>query len=238
MLMKGCDFKAACEMIDPLVGKTSIHTIKQRKDPAPLLIRIKTQATREYVEVSRYLTGRGLEVAPGLLEHSGMTYFSEGSPVGKFAAMIAPMVSSKGELASMHVTYLRDGVKAPVDAAKKVMPPAMKLAGSCVRLYRRDDSGVLAIAEGIESAIAYKLMTGIPTWAATNAMLLAQWQPPAGVSKIVIAGDNDSSYAGQEAAFMLARRLKANGLDVSVDLPAKPDTDWCDCLAAMRNIGG
>lgn len=236
MLLKGCQFKDACAMIDPLIGKSAMHTSRQRKDPVPLLIRIKSQSTREYREVRRYLESRGLEVPPGVLEHGGMTYYSDGSVIGKYAAMIAPMICAGGELASIHVTYLHGGAKASVDSPKKMMPPAIKLAGSCVRLYRRDDTGVIAIAEGIESAIAYKVLTGVPTWAATNATLLAQWKPPEGITRVVVAGDNDASFAGQEAAYMLARRLKSDGLDVNVDIPAVTDTDWCDVLAETKRL--
>ena len=44
------------------------------------------------------------------------------------------------------------------------------LRGAAVRLYEATDR--LAITEGIENALAVRLATGWPTWAATSATLL------------------------------------------------------------------
>ena len=94
----------------------------------------------------------------------------------------------------------------------------------------------MAIAEGIETALAYSLHTGLGCWAATNATLLAQWKPPENCREVVIAADNDSSFAGQHAAYQLAYRLHAKGYRVEVDMPFTADVDWCDVIA-LRNYG-
>lgn len=232
-LRGGITFKEACAVIDPLVGSAKMHTSRDKKrDPAPLIMRIKSESSRDVADVAQYLEGRGLEVPPGILGHAGLTYYTDGNAAGKYAAMIAPMLSHDGELLSHHVTYLEDGKKAQVDPAKKMMTPVRKLDGACARLYRRGQ--VLAIAEGIESAIAYKMLTSVPTWAATSSSLLAKWKPPLGVSTVVIAGDNDASYAGQHAAYSLACRLVIDGYHVMVDIPKEVDTDWCDVLENSR----
>jgi hypothetical protein len=44
-------------------------------------------------------------------------------------------------------------------------------------------------------------------WAAGNAGMLAEWQPPPEATRIIIFGDNDPNYTGQAAAYALARRL-------------------------------
>jgi hypothetical protein len=49
--------------------------------------------------------------------------------------------------------------------------------------------------------------------------------------KIVVFGDNDLSFTGQAKAYELAHRLTVkNGLDVDVEIPTAPGTDWNDVL--------
>jgi putative DNA primase/helicase len=59
-------------------------------------------------------------------------------------------------------------------------------------------------------------------------VLLESWVPPAGVERVLFAGDNDASFTGQAAAYALARRLTREGLVVDVHIPTETDTDWCD----------
>jgi putative DNA primase/helicase len=45
---------------------------------------------------------------------------------------------------------------------------------------------------------------------------------------VLIFGDNDVSFAGQTAAYTLAKRLQAKGLSTSVEFPVRMGTDWND----------
>jgi putative DNA primase/helicase len=49
------------------------------------------------------------------------------------------------------------------------------------------------------------------------------------VRKVIIYGDNDASFTGQEAGFRLAKRLVAKGLEVAVKIPERVK-DWADVL--------
>lgn len=237
MKLKMCDFKEACKVIDPLIGSSRIHTTSRKYDPMPMLIRISSECVLSKAGgiVSRYLSGRGLSLPIGLKEHGGLTYYDdERKPCGRYEAMIARLVSPDGKPVTLHATYLEGAKKAGVTSPKKLFPKIAPLQGACVRLYEFDSC--VAIAEGIESAIAYHDIFGIPCMAATNATLLAQWKPPDGVSSVVIAGDNDDSFAGHNAAYHLAYRLRAAGVTVSVHIPGTVGFDWADVLEQNRRL--
>jgi putative DNA primase/helicase len=179
--------------------------------------------------VWQYLNRRlGLEIVPADLRlHPGLRYTDEdGRDLGRFPAMVARIRYPDGAGASIHRTYLtEDGHKASVPQVKKIMAGKPLNTGS-VRLGAAVMT--LGIAEGIETALAASQRFGVPVWAATNAVLLESWVPPDGVSRVLIAGDNDASFTGQAAAFSLARRLVRDGLAVEVHVPGQMGKDWAD----------
>jgi putative DNA primase/helicase len=48
-----------------------------------------------------------------------------------------------------------------------------------------------------------------------------------GVQKVIIFGDNDENFTGQEAAYSLARSLSGD-VEVEVKIPSIPGWDWND----------
>jgi putative DNA primase/helicase len=183
--------------------------------------------------VLRYLRGRRLlriedDLPLDLLQHPGLGYY-EGTPelVGTFPAMVARVRNLSGELVGVHITYVCEGKKAVVANPKKMRAlHKSALRGSAVRLYEATDR--LAIAEGIENALAVRLATRWPTWAATNATLLAQMRLPASVREVAIWADHDD--AGLAAAAALERRLISERRSVRVHRPPKPGMDPLDWL--------
>jgi putative DNA primase/helicase len=89
---------------------------------------------------------------------------------------------------------------------------------------------VLGIAEGVETALSAAQLFKVPVWAALNAGRLEVWMPPAGITKVMIFGDNDENQRGQDAAWQLENRLIDAGIETSVHIPDKPGTDWNDVL--------
>jgi putative DNA primase/helicase len=171
-----------------------------------------------------YLNRRtGIRKAPADLRfHPGLKH-SDG---GLHPAMVALMRYPDGRPVSIHRTYLTlEGNKAAVGDPKKFMQ-GMPLATASVRLG--EAARCMGIAEGIETALAASRRFGVPVCAATNAVLLESWVPPAGVSEVLIAGDNDASYTGQSAAFALAKRLVREGYTVEVQIPGAVGKDWAD----------
>jgi putative DNA primase/helicase len=230
----GWDFKHAAKEVDRIVGTVRAGAVAQERTEES-----KRQALRAIWAASRtvstgdpvwkYLNRRaGVDMAPGDIRfHPALRYVDEdGASRGEHPAMVALMRYPDGQGASIHRTYLTDaGEKAAVPKVKKIMA-GMPLNSSAVRLGTIGTR--IGIAEGIETALAAAHRFGAPVWAATNAVLLESWVPPAGVKEVLIAGDNDASYTGQAAAYSLARRLVRAGYAVEVQIPDEEGRDWAD----------
>ena len=183
-----------------------------------------------------YLRNRGLAgpVPKCLRLHRRAVYWGEGER-SIHPAMIAPLIGPDGRLLALHRTYLTtDGRKAPVPTVKKVTGAAGPLIGACIPLFQPKD-GVIGISEGIETAFAANLASGLPTVAAYSASTLAGYVWKSGLRCLVIFADADS--AGVNAAEKLRQRARAVGLAVFVKTPSTPGDDWCDVWARRGTAG-
>jgi putative DNA primase/helicase len=148
--------------------------------------------------------------------------------------MIAPLIRSDGVVLALHRTYLTaDGSKAPVPTVKKLTGAAGPLAGACIPLHD-PQHGVIGIAEGIETAQAAHLASGLPTVAAYCAGNLAAYTWPPGIRRIVVFADAD--LTGAAAAQSLKARARRAGLSVAVMTPTTPGADWCDVWAQRAAV--
>ena len=157
--------------------------------------------------------------------------------LGKFPMMLAKVQDKTGMPVGLHRTYLsQDGLKANVPEPKKLME-GLGVSGCAVHLYPAGE--VLAITEGIETAIAVHALTGQPVWACISSTIMERFDPPDCVKTLIIYADNDQPdsrgrRAGQEAANNLAIRLREKGLTVRIVLPMVAGTDfhdvWCKRL--------
>lgn len=192
-----------------------------------------------------YLARRGISIRPpdALRFHSSLSYYDGEKRIGEFPAIIAMVSGTQGNPVTIHRTYLtQDGKKAPVDSPKKLMsyPKDRKIIGGAIRLV--DPGPVLAIAEGLETALAVMEGTGLPVWSAVNALLLENFVPPAGVNRVIVFADKDRPTEqhpkghGQEAAKRLVQRLWKAGVKASAIVPAgeippgQKSLDWLDIL--------
>jgi len=199
-----------------------------------------------------YLARRGISIPPpeALRFHPSLAYHDGDKVVGTFPAIIAMVSGAQGNPVTIHRTYLtQDGKKAPVEAPKKLMsyPKNRKLVGGAIRLVK--PGPVLAIAEGLETALAVMEGTGLPVWCAVNAYLLEHFVPPPGVERVVVFADKDRPTQqhpnghGQEAARRLVQRLWGMGIKASAIVPAgeiPPDQkslDWLDILNLNGSAG-
>ncbi|MDZ7839637.1 MAG: toprim domain-containing protein [Gammaproteobacteria bacterium] len=219
--------KKAVEALVPEVGMTA----PQRDDRSMRrsIERLRTEAASagDVPEVVQYLTGRGLVVPPNLEAHPKLPYYENGDFIGRYPAMLGTLTSKDGELLGYHRTYLsRKGTKAPLGSPRKLLklPRSQSYA---IRLWPVTDT--VCIAEGIETAIACYMLWGYPAWSVSSANEMMKFEPPEGITKIMIAGDNDASHTGQEAAYSTARRLIDAGYQVEVRIPQSPG-DWADVL--------
>lgn len=173
----------------------------------------------------RYLSGRRLLPLPAgctLRAHAGADYWQDRQRIGRYPAILAPVHDLDGDLVSAHVTYLHDGWKLRDHEPRKLLGKLSGRVGCAVRLGEHGD--VLGIAEGVETSLAAWHVHGVPTWAALSAAILAKFQPPAGVTKLVIFADRD--VAGLEAAWKLRDRLT-----IECTLMVPPAGDWADVRA-------
>lgn len=183
--------------------------------------------------VRSYLAARGLgdwRIPSCIRQHPGLAYWftdddGELHNLGTFPAMLAPIVGSDGKLLAIHRTYLGNGCKADVPTPKKLTPAAGLLAGACIPLAGLR-GGVLGISEGIETAAAASLGSGLPVVAAYCANALSGFCLPHGIERLVIFADNDP--AGQQAAAILAQRAEKAEISTKILTPSKPGSDWAD----------
>lgn len=229
----GLTFREAADQIDQIIGNIEVQEVKPKTDPAIRLRKIgKGLAPMDGINPVRlYLSARGLKPTPATRHHPGLGYYEGGRRAGTYPAMVHLFEGPNLEPLTFHVTYLTArGEKAPVQSAKKVMPAVGPLRGGCIRLYGAKEE--VGIAEGIETAMAATQRHQVPCWAAYSATLLEQFQPPKGINRVVVFGDNDRSFTGQKSAFALAHRLKREGYEVSVRIPEQTGSDWADQVSA------
>jgi hypothetical protein len=115
---------------------------------------------------------------------------------------------------AVHRTFLRrDGIgKADLAPNKMTLGPCK---GGAVRL--RAAGPILAVAEGIETALSYMQLTGTPTWAALSAGGMRSLILPENVVEVVIASDPDP--VGMIAARVAAQRWLDEGRLVAIARP-------------------
>lgn len=166
---------------------------------------------------------------------------------GEYPALICAIRNPAGEIVTLHRTYLakKGGKKAPVKSAKKMMsvPDGQSVTGGAIRLSMPTEDGVLAVAEGLETALSGLRTTGLPTWCLVNTTLLENFEPPKGVHTLVVWADKDKSGAGEHSANRLKARMQEKGIKVVVLMPPMPipargkGVDWNDVLMTQGLLG-
>jgi putative DNA primase/helicase len=117
-----------------------------------------------------------------------------------------------------------------VESPKKLMTSGIN--GAAIHLCEAGE--ILALAEGIETALAVHQLEGLPVWSTIDAGNMERVLLPATVRKVYIYADHDASYTGQRAAYMLAHRLVVmEKRQVEVRIPKHPG-DWLNVLLAKE----
>ncbi|WP_339690088.1 toprim domain-containing protein [Celeribacter baekdonensis] len=178
-----------------------------------------------------YLEGRGImgmrfnRIARTLRFHPSALHGASGQ---RLPAMLAQIRGPKGEPLGLHRTFLKpDGSgKADVEPQKMMLGPS---SGGAVRFG--PDNRVIALAEGIETALSVSQASRLTVWAtlSTSGLKGLILPPPPVAEVIVIAADHDP--AGISAAEQTAERLEREGRAVSVIYPRAPGSDFNDLLS-------
>lgn len=224
-------FQEVALMVDGVVGECGYQAPMQKKDPLISLRKMQRQIMTVGWEtpIGDYLKYRGLTaMPPGIRGAMSQPYYENGQQIAEYDSMVTPIRSVDGHPVTYHITYLLNGAKAPVRAPRKVMPPYGTINGAAARLWPH--TGTLGVAEGIETAIAVHQQFKVPTWALINTNGMKTFDPPLGLVKLMIFGDNDANYAGQAAAYVLANRMAKAGIVTSVHIPKTEGFDWLDVL--------
>ena len=232
MKVLGVDFVEAAEAVARIVGTVEKSKVQQDKTVSPERLRelFKTSKPIKLGDpVSTYLRNRGLETTlPISLRYCRKCWEPETKQNQE--AMLAVFHSSDDEAVTIQRTYIKDGKKMNIESPRRTMTPLKKMAGGAVRLYDYE-GGTLGVAEGVETAIAVHGMHGIPVWAVLSTSLMEAFKPPVGVKRVEIYGDNDANFAGQKAAYTLAKRLVAEKIKTHVLISEQGDflddlTSW------------
>ena len=226
-------FAEVARRIDAIVGNVKPEAAKPEISPESkrALLRktfLETQPIQPNDLADKYFKSRGIGemVYPRALRFAPKLKDGDG---GIRPALVA-VVGVHGEKPStLHRTFLSpSGGKADMRSPRKLMPSEVP-DGSCVQLSDYQ-GGPLGIAEGIETALAASHLFNIPVWAALNANMLQKWTPPENCKEVAVFGDNDATFTGQAAAYALARKLKSKGIETTVHIPSKINSDWNDEL--------
>ena len=234
--MQKINFRSAADLIRPLIGEAAVRTIEPKAATSETrrrwLNRVWADARPIVVgdPVSRFLHSRGGLVGyqKVLRYHPNLRCSDKDGGYSYHPAMLALVSDAGGKAVNLHRTYLTSsGAKADIDQPRRFMPFEIP-AGAAIRLSEVAES--LGIAEGIETALAVNVLTGMPCWSALNATNLKRWVPPKEVRHVVIFSDNDQNFTGQEASYSLAKSIGAKGLArVEVRVPSTLG-DWNDVL--------
>jgi putative DNA primase/helicase len=193
-------------------------------------------------DANRYLAGRKLDLTmypESLRFHRALGYFEPSGDgrsrrVRDYPALLARIDDQDGALVSLHRTYLKDGAKAPVADPKKTLSGGIN--GAAIRLAQATQT--LNVCEGLENALAiFKRSGKEPVWSGISAGNLQRLWIPQCVRELRIYADNDadSDFAGQLAAFTLARASRQRHIDVKVFVPHKAGSDWADVWLARSD---
>jgi putative DNA primase/helicase len=140
---------------------------------------------------------------------------------------VAIVQDAKGTARGLHVTALKaDGSGKALGSKSRRM--FGEIRQNAVQLVPIGPDATLAIAEGIETALSYQAITGVPTWAALSADFVAAFEPPPGVKSLIIAADCDANGKGLRAARALGERFK-DKMAVRIH-GAGESLDWNDRL--------
>ena len=231
-------------------GVRRVRVVFKEPDPSKArasIMRIWSGCTDiQGTPAEQYLVKRGIPltaVSRRLRFHPGLAYFERVDGRWRrtdvFPAMVAAIQLPDDRGVCLHRTYLSaQGAKANVVSPKKMTMRSALSRGGAIRLFAPRE--VLAVAEGIETALAVRAATGLPAWAAVSATLMESLEVPAVVREVRIFADKDENGRGLRAAEVLAKRLRRAGLEARIHLPSgrvPPGSKGIDWLDVYVNEG-
>ena len=219
----GKPYREAVKDVKQVLGVAKVENIQfqandyEKNQNRLKQIHKKLQVLAKSENALRYFAQRGLAVIPekDCYFCQSLAYYEDGHSTGEYSAIVSVFRNVNEETSSYHITYLDGSKKAEVSSPKKILPAIRPLTGSSIQLFK-PEKGVLAVAEGIETALAVHQLEGLPVWAAGNAQLMAAFEIPETIEELWIYADSDANFTGQKAAYILANRAALKGIKTRV----------------------
>jgi CHC2 zinc finger/Toprim domain len=181
--------------------------------------------------VERYLHIRGLELPPAPVLRFASRCWNRETGL-ELPAMLARVDDHDGKFVAVHRTWLLPDGSGKAD----LLEPKWSLGPVGDGAVRLAPAGpVLAVAEGIETALTAIVTTGLPAWSALSAGRIKRLILPAETIDVVIIADNDRSGVGESQAWQAAEQWLTEGRRVRVALPPEPGADLNDVLLGAYN---
>lgn len=179
--------------------------------------------------------------------HPALEYFDDDNKShGKHPCIVSIVRMPNGQPSTIHRTWItHEGYKAhlPIGAPDPnprklyTSPSTHPVVGAAVKL---DVPGlVLNVGEGLESVLAARAISNMPTWSCINKDLMRLIVIPDHVQFVTIWADRDLSGGGQTAAIELMERLRSEGRKAVVMLPpytvpkGEKTIDWNDVVKTL-----
>ena len=179
---------------------------------------------------ARYLSGRFIDAFSPELRFHAATPLGQ-RPTVRFLPALLAAVRMDGGIVAVQRTFLDavSGTKAPFTKPKRALG---RLGSGAVRLFP-PRNGTLGLAEGVESALSFKILCDVPCWATLGNERFGLVAIPDSVTELHLFIDAD---AGGDLA--LARGLEAYARPGRRITPHRPDVegdDWNDVLVRLRS---
>ncbi|MCB9980756.1 MAG: toprim domain-containing protein [Rhodospirillales bacterium] len=221
--------KVASQFKAPALDKSQGGTQKS-KDWWQRILRECWKAPGTVVEA--YLHSRGYHgPIPESLRYHPSLYYKDTKQY--FPAMVAPIIHYPTKRTiGIHRTYLK-----PDGSGKADVKPAKKILGQCMTggVFLADPANIMAVAEGIETALSYQALTGTPTVAALSCggmrKLILPSKPMAQV--VYVAADNDTH--GKKSAKAAVDRFLRERRTVSMAVAGYEGEDFNDVLMRCQS---
>lgn len=174
-----------------------------------------------------YLTSRGLQYSGTALRWHPSCPFGKGERHACMVALVRNIETNEPQ--AIHRTAI-DSHGLKVD--RKALGP---IGGGAVKLTEdAEGTNVIAIGEGIETALSIRKLSGLgtmPVWSVLSAGGIAAFPALPGFEAVWIAADNDVTGTGQKAARAAAERLVAAGIETIILAATQAGTDLNDWVA-------
>lgn len=174
-----------------------------------------------------YLRNRGLTRPGSDLRYNARTPLGRGA-LAVFRPALLAAVRDESGLVAVHRTFLEldparlAGVPAPRRALGQLRQGAVRLCAP--------ERGLLGLAEGIETAMAATVLTGIACWAVLGSERFGRIALPPAIERVILFLDNDPP--GRRAGKLARKVLEVGGIAVEERVPATLGADWNDVLLA------